>query len=280
VSRKLYTVADHQKAFEIWYETKNLTRTAEVIGCEYTTIRDWQLDTYKCRYNCPWHGWDRLDKERRAALDARFKLLEDGNLDPLAHQQAMTEAVEKAPDLDSNLRRQLAVDTIVRSDLERISHFELLYGKIFHQATGVAIDHGGIQGLPSGADRYQAMQTLYNFASVKTTSMESAVKSLIALSEHIKKLQEDLGVKKRTGFVPPTTVEQVPEDKPAPELTIEELRKFRELLEHTPADKVDILKKIMRADDALVRQVLEEPQPVLVADIPPPPPAELLPASQ
>lgn len=293
MSTKQYSVADHQRAFEIWYETENLTRAAEVIGCEYTTIRMWMLDTYRCKYSCPWHGWERIQRERKAALNARFQLIEQGNVDPVAHSQAMMDAVEKEPNpdapKDSLSRRKAAIETIIRSDLERISHFELLYGKIFQQATGLAVDHGGIHGIPEGGERYQSLQALYNMSTLKCTSLDSAIKSLIQLTDYIKKLKEDMGITKRLDAPVGTRIEEIdaPAAEEAPkELTIEELRQFRELCEHTAPDKIELLKKIMRADDAQVRQVLgDSPEPVKVpvaipassgvyeaSPLPPPPP--------
>lgn len=235
--------------------------TARQLTCEYSTIRKWMLDTFECRYGCPWHGWDRLERERQAALEARFKLVEAGNVDPVAHNEAMLAAVQQGPTepQDSYSRRVRAVDAIVRSNLEIISHFELLYAKVFQQATGLSLDHAGIHGLPVG-DRHQQLRALYDCATLKTNNMDSAVKTMIMLRDTIARLQADLGLKKLSGYQPDVTtkVEEVEEEAPQ-ELTIEELRKFREMLEHTPADKVDILKKLMRSDDASVKAILGEP---------------------
>ncbi len=243
--RKAYTASEHQKAFEVWYETKNLMHAARTIGCEYTTIRDWMLDTYNCRWNCQWHGYERLRNEVDAAKNARNLLLEQGNVDPIDHQQAMTEAVDRSlcDDTDSFVRRKLAVDAIVRSDLERISHFELLYGKILQEATGIATDPKTLIGFSANSDG----------ATLKSGSMEAAIKSLISLTNYIKTLKEDLGVtKSRTTSTVSVTVD-VEEPQPTKELTIDELRQFKDMIEHAPPEKVDLLKKMMDADDEQVR---------------------------
>lgn len=282
--RAVYTPADHQKAFELWHESRNLSKVAELIGCEYTTIRDWRLDTYTCRWHCPWHGWERISNERQMALEARFKLVEAGNVDPVAHSNAMMAAVENknGEQPDSYTRRLMAVDTIVRSDLEVISHFELLYGKLFQQITGLTIDHGGIHGLPEKGDRYKQLEILYNNGTLKAKGLEDAIKSMMAVRDFIKKLQEDLGIKKHTQHQDTATrvIVEDPEVAEAnKELTIEELRKFRGMLEHTPPDKIEQVKQMMKADDSQVELVLgeqpTEPIPVSVLPPPPPPPLEM-----
>lgn len=272
--RKVYSPADHQQAFEHWYEFRNLVKTAEMVGCEYTTILDWKKDTYTCRNHCPWHGWDRLAAQRQAAAEARFQLLANGNIDPLVHSTAIMEAVEKkeCETPDSHSKRLAAVETLVRSDLERISHFELLYGKVFQQITGMTLDHGGIHDLPAGCNRLEQLKLIYNNGSLKIQSVESAVKVLIQITEHIKKLQEDLGVKKHHTRVETVETEET-EQSSSPELSIEELRRFRAMVEHTPPEKIEHVKQIMKSDDIQVEIALGE-QPALPP--PPPPPPELV----
>ena len=86
-----YTAEDHRKAFETWYETRNMAEVASSLGANYLTPRRWRDADFNCSWSCPYHDWDKLMDERDAALHARAQLVNGGNVDPIAHEKAMRE---------------------------------------------------------------------------------------------------------------------------------------------------------------------------------------------
>lgn len=139
MSNPQFTREHHEKAFNVWCETHNWTKVQKEIGCAYDTPRRWAEPDFRCDEGCPWHGWDRLEREKKASLHAQAALIEQGNFDPAEHDKAIRR-VMMGGGLKQEASRIEALQRTVRSDLERLAHWELIYSKMFFIITGQAID--------------------------------------------------------------------------------------------------------------------------------------------
>ena len=179
-----YTAEEHKAAFGIWSETRNLTQAARSVGSDWGTVKRWAQPDFKCSENCPWHGWERLLDERERALAAKLALINKGEYDPVEHDKALREAVanQEAP-------KVLAIDTIIRSDLERVSQLELLWSKVFYDITGIVTDwkhfrNGGADGIIEDERLRDSLKGVLR-GGLHTTSMKDGVGMLKTLRSEI-----------------------------------------------------------------------------------------------
>lgn len=225
--RKVYTAEHHRTAFETWYETRNYSTAAKSVDANYLTPRRWAEDDFDCPHNCPYHNWARLMEERDAALQVRHNLIERGNLDPVQHDLAMRQAISEPGPKGQNP----PVMQIIRSDMERLQHWELLYSKVYFDLTGVALDYGSIK---EDDVREQYRMGLH------VTNAEAGIRMLKTIQEQIDTLQ---GADRRSQRVNSST--------PAREqLTLQQLRKMRELAQNTPPQKLQTMMTVVVAGDA------------------------------
>lgn len=261
MGNKKYTEKDHERAWEIYFEHRTYQSVADQMGVDYATVTRWSKDDYKCKYaGCAWHGWDRMIEERDMVVTARLNLYEEGNLNPAAHDNALREAILSGPahrDLASvseeeRRRRLIEVDrrkkileTLVRSDFERLAQWELIWSKIIFQLTGQVLDVKVLvdsEGDP--LDEEEIRKILGR--GLKSTTLEGAVRSLKEVQDQVDKLKERLGVQKKVANedIGPQTEAS---DEHA-ELTIEDMRQFKDLLDNTPPDKKELLIRMFKAD--------------------------------
>lgn len=227
MARKVYTAEQHRTAFETWYETRNYSAAAKSVDANYLTPRRWATEDYDCQYNCPYHSWNRLMDERDAALQVRHTLIQQGNLDPVQHDIAMRQAVSDPGPKGQNP----PVMRIIRSDLERLHHWELLYSKVYYDLTGLALDYGSIK---EDYARKQYQMGLH------VTNAESGIRMLKTIQEQIDLLQ---GSDRRS--------QRVSSASPAREqLTLQQLRKMRQLAQNTPPQKLQTMMSVVVAEDA------------------------------
>lgn len=264
---------EHRVAFEEFERTRSKRAVSKTIGCEYRTVMAWAAEDYKCTYMCPWHGWDKLLEERNKALDAKLACIETGNFDPVAHDKAVTEAVQHSETRAcTTASRRQAVETLVRSDIERIAHLEFLYNQVFFQATGLTLDHPSLVShfgdhvvptaiKPGDLNEQQLREAIYSKSTLRCTNLSSAINTLVQLTDQIDKLRESLGVKKKPLISPAEEHEEheVHEVLPGVEtqkLSLEDLRKFRDMVQATPSEHLELLRRAMRADDDEVASIL------------------------
>ena len=221
-----YTAEDHRKAFETWYETRNMAEVASSLGANYLTPRRWRDADFNCSWSCPYHDWDKLMDERDAALHARAQLVNGGNVDPIAHEKAMREAINN-PDAP----RSVVVNNCVRSDLERLAHWEYLYSKVYFDMTGIALDYGSIKEEEARA-QYRA--------GLHVTNAESGVRMMKVIQQQIDGLQGAERVR------PEISAKQ----EKAEQLTLQQLRQMRHLAQSTPPEKLKTMLTVMDAEDA------------------------------
>lgn len=179
-----YTAEDHKTAFNIWCDSRNLTEVSRHFECDWGTPKRWMQRDYPCAFNCPWHGWTELLEEKDRCHSAKLILLNKGIVDPVAHDQALREAIAN-PDSP----RIEAVDALVRSDLERVGVLELVWSKIVYDMTGQITDWKHFRGAgPTGATADEEMETKLKEVlrgGLHVTSLKDGVNMLKTLRSEI-----------------------------------------------------------------------------------------------
>ncbi len=255
MARVIYTQEHHRQAYEIWRESRTYTRVAEILEIGHDTARDWAKADFNCRYGCQWHNWEALAAAEAEAVQRRMQLYEEGNVDPIAHGVA-TKDVMRADERNPSLQkaRRDVMDKLVRSDLERAAQWELLWGKVYYQVTGICLDHRTV--IADGSN--VTTEELYR-QGLKVTNMEGGIRALFSVQSQIDKLKERMGVYK-------SDVKKDEEKEPdlnIETLSIEDARKFQALVENTPPEQLELLKRMMRQDDAIVRHATAVISPVV-----------------
>lgn len=238
--RKIYTAADHQKAFEVWYKTRNWSTVAKTLDANWSTTKRWSEETFPCSWGCSWHGYDQLIADRDKAHQARMELLDQGNYDPVDHELAMRDAIAKK-DPQNNVIVSETSMKIVRSDLERLQHWELLWSKVYFHATGVVTtwrEYAGFDTMPE----YERLELKEKVRQALTqglaaTSLEQCIRMLKTIQDQIDGLQ---GARRRTA--------STSGDPAKKEMTIQELRQLRRHLQNTPPSKLATMLTVVNSD--------------------------------
>ena len=190
-----------------------MSEVSRQVGCSYDTSRRWEKQDFNCVEGCAWHGWERLEAEKNAAHQAQEILIQDGNFDPVAHDQAIRKVLQGGANVES---RAAVIKRTVRSDLERASQWEFIYAKAFYKATGQVIEWHTFQGGALTQDVIDKMQGIMTIG-LSPTSFEQCVKIMRISEEQIQLLRGR----------PQVVLEEEEDDKP---MTAEELRAHRALL--------------------------------------------------
>lgn len=173
---------DHEKAFRIWCETHNWSRVHTDIGCNYETPRRWAEDDFQCKDGCPWHGWDRLEREKQASLQAQVELIEQGNFNPTEHDRAIRRVLMGGP---SGPNRAELIKRTIRSDLERAAHWEMIWAKAFYTATGQVVEWSQFNGGESiPPEVFETMQQTLR-QGMSPTSFHQCVQAMKMAQEQI-----------------------------------------------------------------------------------------------
>lgn len=249
MARVIYGSEHHKQAFEIWREARTFTRVGEMMDIGLDTVRAWSKADFNCLQGCQWHNWEKLVADEALALSRRMQLYEEGNVDPIAHNVA-TQDVMRSDERNPKLQkaRREVMDKLVRSDLERAAQWELLWSKVYFQVTGICLDHRTV--IVEGKD----VQTGELYAQgLKVTNMEGGIRALFTVQSQIDKLKERMGVYKSD--VKKDEDEKVGEkDFDVETLSIEEVRKFQQLVENTPPDQLELLKRMLKRENEILAQ--------------------------
>lgn len=200
-----------------------MSEVSRQVGCSYDSGRRWQKQDFACSDGCAWHGWDRLEAEKNAAHQIQIQLVEEGNFDPVAHDQAIRKVLAGGANSES---RAAVIKRTVRSDLERASHWEFLYAKAFYKATGQVIEWNTFQGgnlTPEQLDKMQGVMTV----GLSPTSFEQCVKVMKMAEDQINLIRGR----------PKDRLDDQEEDK---KITADELREIRARMvaKKTPTPKL------------------------------------------
>jgi len=223
---KTYSPEEHKQAFDVWTTTRNLTEAARVIECDWGTVKRWMQMDYLCAFNCPWHGWIELLYEKENALNTKLYLVNAGIGDPVAHDKAIRDAVLNP---DTNAPRVEAVDSIVRSDLERVAHWEFIYSKVMYDMTGLVTDWKHFKGSSAeGKTADEIEEEVRNVlrGGLHCTSMKDGVRMLKTIRSEIEAI---------VGNARAATGPISQEDE---RTSREDLRKLKRLAETLPAEEL------------------------------------------
>lgn len=184
-----YTREHHQKAWEIWYETRNLSETCRRMNISQQTGIRWKDKGFNCAFNCPYHDYDGLAHDVAKANQARLELVNKGETDPVAIDSAMRAHLTHGGKRDDNsdmLMDAPAMDIIRKNDLV-VGDFEFLYRKIYYLATGQTLTptHAIITANGDAIDINWAGE--YEKGIGKINSIDKAIESLIHLRNEIEK---------------------------------------------------------------------------------------------
>lgn len=220
-----YGEEHHKQAFEIYYRTRNHKFIQRDLKIQYLTVFEWKSKEFRCRAGCQWHGWDEIIEEMAKANEARFALVKEGIVDPILHEHAIRNAIATSNEKPKRLNNILE---LVRTDEERIQHWEVIYGKAFFTATGIATDYDSARSMSPDSD---SMKMLYS-RGLNSTSLRDAVAIMAEAQAQVEK------IKGRFMLVSPLTVNGVVAE-PEKKLTLEQLRDYKKLAENTDPKELE-----------------------------------------
>ena len=259
--KKRYTDRHHKLAFETWYETGSWTRAQEALGGNPalgTTIRRWAKLDFRCRYGCPYHGWENLKAEKQKAIDTHV-----GPLVAVQNEKA-NNAIAAVNPPPPPLRAG-AVDSIIRSDLERLAHLEILYAKAFYHATGISISCPALVDADGNVKSTTDIQDHFTAKGTKPQSFEQSCKTVLSLVDRIALFAAESGLRRRhssdrqaskeLGVTPPDETKR---------LDIESLRQMKGILNQLEAASPDeraALIQTMRSEQTIIDAQLTDGGP-------------------
>lgn len=267
MANRNYGAVEHQRAFEVYYETRTYAAVQRELDIDFTTVKRWESADYECPQSCPWHNWEKLLEERTRALSNQLDLYDQGIFDPVAHDKAIRDAIcqeeSLAPidrkDVRTLAQRQRVVAGIVRSDLEKLSQWEFLWGIIYYKLTGLAVNHRVFlkDGEPYNVEG--DIQDYYeNRVPLKIKDLPSGIKALMDVQSQIETMKKNLGVYAKieeTKSEAQKKEEAVQEKK---SVSIEDIRNIRHLLENTSPEQLALIRDLVKADDAAFDALLIE----------------------
>lgn len=247
-----YTTEDHRKAFEAWLATDNWQHAARTLGTGASlvlTVKAWARDDFQCHDGCPWHGWKKLRRDRENAFGEQIAPILEQKDNAVA--AAIESKVALAPRKEEPLaNRREVIASLIKSDLERIIDFEIIYNKALYHATGIARPLPGT--VPGEEVSEEALSKMYRAHGVlKVPTFESAVRTLVEAHKQIKELMESSGLKKKhgSGMAEQAAEAAVPD---IGELDIEVLRAFKHRYEQTPPEKRAALAAMLRSEEEIL----------------------------
>lgn len=134
---KTYTMADHEKAFQVFAETRVYQSVADRLEIAYPTAHSWSREDYRCPLGCPWHGWQKLLQAKDQLLATKYALVKQGITDPVEQEVAMAKALDNQG-IEGPAREAVRIAAI--DEQSRIDQWEYLRNKVFFNATGIALD--------------------------------------------------------------------------------------------------------------------------------------------
>ena len=192
-----------------------------------------------------------------------MKLFDDGVTDtekhkaimevasPLVTNESLSQA-ERQDAIDKAEKRRKVVESLVRSDFERLAQWELIWSKLIFQITGQVLDFSALVDVSGNQLSEEELRKVLGLG-LKLTTMESGVKALQNCQRNIEDLKEKIGLRKKTGTEQIGTGQSLGGTTSRPEMTLEDLRNFREILENTPPEKRSSLAKMLRSEDNAIQ---------------------------
>jgi len=224
-----YTVADHKMAYEVWRKTSNMRGTARILGCSWHLVNRWSKADYKCKYRCPWHGWQKLKTRDMLSVE------EIANVDT----KDLWQPIGQPTGQGGTFSAEIDVTDLIRTDKDRLLHLELLYNKLFFTATEIMLDCPAVKNA-SGKMTDEELRELFS-RGAQTRSLDVAVRTLLSLIQEIDRLKEQAGLKRKAGKAGEV-------EKEIPKLEIEDLRIIKAALGKMDEKERIVLSKLWHSD--------------------------------
>lgn len=205
-----YTSDDHKAAFEAYMEIPTWVHVSRVVDIAPNKAAWWGSPSFKCKEGCPYHNYPALLREREVAVNENILILERGEGTESSSRAIVKRIVDENHNTNYVSGLIETLNKIVRSDLDRIAHWEYIYGMVFSQLTGLELSYDLITDRDG---RLKADSRDY----IKGMRIDKAEKCIYLLS-HIQEQIEKL----RCRVAPDTT--GVANESQEPRLKIEDLR--------------------------------------------------------
>ena len=181
-----YTQDDHKKAFVAFRDTGNLSSVSRAYEISQPTLNKWRADKFICPFGCPYHGWDSLIQEGRRVSDAKTDLISQSNFDPVATGNMIESIVGEKP----LLAEVSPTVQVTLTERQRLAHWYYVYCHVFHQISGIALDHLTLHDSLSGELRIQA-QTRYE-RGLRLNNAADAIRVLALAQDQIRNLEASI----------------------------------------------------------------------------------------
>lgn len=241
--KKTYSASDHQRAFEVYYTSKVWSRVSDVIGCTYATVFRWADKSFPCQEGCPWHGWEELIKERDRVLHAQMAAMDTGGL--IAADRASIETTKQM-----TVKKRQAIFQLLKSDVDRIAHLELLYSKTFYELTGIPLDKNFFQDRDGNLID---MDQIYGQGKT-VRDLEAGMRTLSLIMDQIDQLKVRAGLVDESGQDKSHLQLETGDPKDRP-LSLHDLREMKHRLENTSPEQLQAMKAIIDADSKAIAGV-------------------------
>lgn len=226
--KKVYSREDHEKAYQLYFSSRNLSHVARQMSLSYQTVLQWKAGGFSCAFGCPFHDWDRMLNEQAAAMEAQFQLQERGVFDPLAQEQAIEVAVENAEQLPV---APLPVVRVRMTPEQELHHWFHLYAKTYFDLTGIALDYETWKEAQAGVAGIMREDLLKK--GLRHTSAEGAIRTLAMIGDKLRALESQiLGAKE---------IRTEAQAKEAKKLNPEEIRRLLTLTNGMPEEALKTL---------------------------------------
>lgn len=232
--RNKYNADHHRAAFEAYYKRRNFVDASEAAGCNYGTVIRWASVDFQCEAFCPWHDWDKLIRERDSVLSGQIELIEAGNYDPLAHDEAIRSGLSS---LRPGVKQTLL--GMIRSDVERIAQLEYLWSKYYYDVTG--------QALTYSAHKEKTLEVEFK-KGLRAETAKEGMAILTGLLDQIEKLKVRAGLVDSEGRDKSNNAIIQDENKPPPPMSLSDLRETMSRLENTNPEELAAMTSMLKKE--------------------------------
>jgi len=242
-----YTAEDHRRAYEVWFRTRSWRRTAEAIGSNpsvYQTVRSWSRADFACREGCPYHDWENLARQQEGQPGTSL-------VRPLDNPEM------RHLDLVPQDECVAALEDLFASDIERLTHWEIIYAKAFYHVTGIVRLCPHLVGADGSPCTEEDLKRRFD-SGLKPANLRDAVIVLARVQGEIHKLVKLSGLRRSKKRRPPSPADDAPAE--SRQLTIEDVRDLKELYDNTPPEKRAALAKILESELKTRQQLAGPPR--------------------
>jgi transposase-like protein len=252
--RKKYTPEDHQRAYEVYFVSRNFSDVQRKCDLSYETVLRWAKANYLCPHGCPWHGWDNKIEEQVRVTAAK----QAAPPDPISQAIAVAKAVDAPQELavvPLDPREIKAALELTTTRMERLYSWRFLYAKLVMELNGLAVDYNTLQG--DFVDPKKRLQLEEHYKKgLRPTNLAETIRTLGFVEDRIEKLERELNGEGQITVTPqgvkssPPTIERPAEAAVLPDnLSLDELRSLSQVAKKLPPRAVKEVLAVMDDED-------------------------------